>query len=174
MYVVRGTHRCRPTDIYCGKCGVLTAFGAQHGPRKNYWLPQGQERCRTMGTLYPQTLETEVGRLKACRPAEAPALSVTDDTARIASSPWKTAAPAVPERITPAAPMTGSAQSADSPLCFFRQAFCLNTIRRKPTRHCATRRQKRRRSMPVQILIMPDGTTQLIQQEAQEWQSSAL
>ena len=30
MHIVRGTHRCRPTDIYCGTCGVLTAFGAQH------------------------------------------------------------------------------------------------------------------------------------------------
>ena len=66
MQVVRGTHRCRPTDIYCGKCGVLTTFGSQHGPRKNLWLPQSRERCRVMDTLYPMPLPTEDGRLRAC------------------------------------------------------------------------------------------------------------
>ena len=52
MQVIRGTHRCRPTDIYCGTCGVLTSFGAQHGPRKNMWLPDKKSE-RTLGTSYP-------------------------------------------------------------------------------------------------------------------------
>ena len=52
MEVIRGTHRCRPTDIYCGECGMVTAFGRRHGPRKNMWLPADAERCRTAGTAY--------------------------------------------------------------------------------------------------------------------------
>ena len=67
MHIVRGTHRCRPTDIYCGTCGVLTAFGAQHGPKKNMWLPgRKNDRCRTHGTAYPAVLPTKEGRLLKC------------------------------------------------------------------------------------------------------------
>ena len=67
MHIVRGTHRCRPTDIYCGSCGVLTAFGAQHGPQKNMWLPEKKnERCRTLGTAYPAVLPVNDGRLLKC------------------------------------------------------------------------------------------------------------
>ncbi len=67
MQVIRGTHRCRPTDIYCGTCGVLTSFGAQHGPRKNMWLPDKKsERCRTQGTSYPSVFPTTNGRLLRC------------------------------------------------------------------------------------------------------------
>ena len=67
MRVVRGTHRCRPTDIYCGTCGVLTAFGAQHGPKKNLWLPgKRSERCRTLGTAYPPVLSVRDGKTDGC------------------------------------------------------------------------------------------------------------
>ncbi len=67
MLVIRGTHRCRPTDIYCGTCGVLTAFGAQHGPRKNMWLPGNKsERCRTQGTSYPSVLPSADSRNLKC------------------------------------------------------------------------------------------------------------
>ena len=67
MQVIRGTHRCRPTDIYCGTCGVLTTFGAQHGPRKNMWLPDKKsERCRTQSTSYSSVFPTADGRLLRC------------------------------------------------------------------------------------------------------------
>ena len=67
MKVVRGTHRCRPTDIYCPTCGVLTTFGAQHGPSKNMWLPGNKSaRCRIKGTSYPATLPTVKGKLQSC------------------------------------------------------------------------------------------------------------
>ncbi len=67
MEVIQGTHHCRPNDIYCGTCGVLTAFGQQHGPRENMWLPHRKsERCRTRGTSYPSVLPTAGGRLLKC------------------------------------------------------------------------------------------------------------
>ena len=67
MRIIRGTHNCRPTDIYCGTCGMLTAFGAQHGPWKNYWLPTKEsERCRIVGTQYADTFQTHEGKLLAC------------------------------------------------------------------------------------------------------------
>ncbi len=67
MQVIRGTHFCRPTDIYCGTCGLPTAFGAQHGPRKNYWLPNREsERCRSVSTRYAEPFRTLEGKLIAC------------------------------------------------------------------------------------------------------------
>ncbi len=67
MQVIRGTHYCRPTDIFCGTCGMPTTFGAQHGPWKNYWLPTKEsERCRTVSTQYAVTFQTQEGRLTAC------------------------------------------------------------------------------------------------------------
>ena len=49
MKVVSGTHLCRPTDIYCPHCGVLTLFGARHGPTEGLWL---KDRCRTKRAAY--------------------------------------------------------------------------------------------------------------------------
>jgi len=67
MEIIRGTHRCRPTDIYCGSCGVLTKFGARHGPKENYWLPtRASDRCRTLGTHYPDEIPSENGKLTKC------------------------------------------------------------------------------------------------------------
>ena len=67
MEIVRGTHRCRPTDIFCGTCGVLTAFGQRHGPRENMWLPtQTSDRCRIKGTHYPEVLFGNDGKLLKC------------------------------------------------------------------------------------------------------------
>ena len=67
MFVVRGTHKCKPTDIYCGQCGMLTTFGEQHGPKKNMWLPTREsDRCRIVGTSYPQIYQTEERFLKTC------------------------------------------------------------------------------------------------------------
>ena len=67
MEVIRGTHRCRPTDIYCPTCGVLTAFGVLHGPRKNMWVHgKNGQRCRTMSTVYPDQLQTENGCIIKC------------------------------------------------------------------------------------------------------------
>ena len=67
MYVIRGTHRCKPTDIFCGTCGVLTTFGERHGPHHNDWLPgKGGNRCRIQSAVYPATYQTVKGRLTAC------------------------------------------------------------------------------------------------------------
>ena len=67
MEIIRGTHRCRPSDIYCGTCGVLTAFGANHGPKKDLWLPTpSSDRCRTKSTQYPDVFRTENGKLSKC------------------------------------------------------------------------------------------------------------
>ncbi len=67
MEIIRGTHRCRPGDIYCGTCGVLTAFGRKHGPRENMWLPTlSGDRCRIIGTNYPEIIPTNEGKLLEC------------------------------------------------------------------------------------------------------------
>jgi hypothetical protein len=67
MEIIRGTHRCRPSDIYCGTCGVLTAFGRRHGPKENMWLSNPtSDRCRTMKTRYPEVIPTDDGRLLKC------------------------------------------------------------------------------------------------------------
>ena len=67
MEIIRGTHYCRPTDIFCGTCGTLTAFGANHGPRKNYWRPtRGSDRCRIIGTHYPDVIPADDGKLRKC------------------------------------------------------------------------------------------------------------
>ena len=67
MEIIRGTHRCKPNDIYCGTCGVLTAFGANHGPKKNYWLPTPEsDRCRTMSAHYPEVFRMIKGKLPKC------------------------------------------------------------------------------------------------------------
>ncbi len=67
MNVVRGTHRCRPADIYCPECGVTTRFGSQHGPRLNLWRPGDRDtRCRTMSAAYPPILAAVDGRLGIC------------------------------------------------------------------------------------------------------------
>jgi len=67
MEIIRGTHRCRPGDIYCGTCGVLTAFGRRHGPKENMWLPTPtSDRCRTVKTHYPEAIPTDDGKLLKC------------------------------------------------------------------------------------------------------------
>lgn len=67
MNVIRGTHRCHPTDIYCCECGVTTRFGSQHGPRPNLWLPgQPQSRCRIMSTAYPPVFNASDSSLHKC------------------------------------------------------------------------------------------------------------
>ena len=67
MEIIRGTHRCRPGDIYCGTCGVLTAFGRRHGPKENMWLPTPTgDRCRTAKTHYPEIMPTDAGKPRKC------------------------------------------------------------------------------------------------------------
>lgn len=67
MEIIRGTHRCRPGDIYCGTCGVLTAFGRRHGPKENMWLSNPtSDRCRIVKTHYPEVIPTDDGRLLKC------------------------------------------------------------------------------------------------------------
>ena len=67
MNVIRGTHRCRPTDIFCGVCGVTTAFGSRHGPKENLWLPgKNSDRCRTKSTVYPTVLKEQDSHLPSC------------------------------------------------------------------------------------------------------------
>ena len=67
MEIIRGTHRCKPGDIYCGTCGVLTVFGRRHGPKENMWLSNPtSDRCRTMKTYYPEVIPTDDGRLLKC------------------------------------------------------------------------------------------------------------
>ena len=65
MPVVRGTHFCRPTDIFCGRCGTVTAFGARHGPKENMWLPSGG-RCRAKRAVYPPHIAASGGRVTKC------------------------------------------------------------------------------------------------------------
>lgn len=66
MWVVRGTHRCKASDIYCGKCGVVTAFGRRYGPKENMWTKHSKERRRMAGTRYPRVFDVKDGRLQAC------------------------------------------------------------------------------------------------------------
>ena len=67
MEVIRGTHYCRPSDIFCGTCGIRTTFGANHGPRKNYWLPTPtSDHCRMIGTHYPAVIPEDDGKLRKC------------------------------------------------------------------------------------------------------------
>lgn len=66
MWIVRGTHRCRPTDIYCGECGALTAFGRRHGPRENLWTQFSGNRGRRRGTEYPPAAGSGEGEAAAC------------------------------------------------------------------------------------------------------------
>jgi len=67
MWVVRGTHRCRPTDIYCGACGMHTAFGRNHGPRTNMWLPKpDSDQCRMAETSYSPVFAEEEDTLRKC------------------------------------------------------------------------------------------------------------
>ena len=57
MPVVRGVHFCRPTDIFCGACGAVTAFGERHGPKENLWLSSKKSgRCRTASAVYPPVI----------------------------------------------------------------------------------------------------------------------
>ena len=66
MWVIRGTHRCKPSDIYCGTCGVVTDFGRKYGPKENMWGPSSKEHRRKAGTSYPLMLDVKDGRLQAC------------------------------------------------------------------------------------------------------------
>lgn len=67
MEIIRGTHYCRPTDIFCGDCGVVTAFGRRYGPKENMWTKNpGSDRCRTEKTVYPAVLSAENGQLVKC------------------------------------------------------------------------------------------------------------
>ena len=166
MYVVRGTHRCRPTDIYCGKCGVLTAFGAQHGPRKNYWLPQGQERCRTIGALYPQTLETEVGRLKAC-PACGSTRTIRDGRyCADCKQPMENSCAGGAGAHHACGPNDRFCTVCGQPTLFLQAGFLPEYDATETYRALRDAETETQTQNAVQILIMPDGTTQLIQQEA--------
>ena len=65
--IIRGTHRCKPTDVFCGTCGVLTAFGRNHGPQFRMWLSSwGGERCRIREAHYPEIFPSGEGRLQRC------------------------------------------------------------------------------------------------------------
>ena len=67
MDIIRGTHRCKPTDVFCGTCGVLTAFGRNHGPQFRMWLSSwGGERCRIREAHYPEIFPSGEGRLQRC------------------------------------------------------------------------------------------------------------
>lgn len=60
-WVVIGTHRCRPTDVYCGTCGVPTAFWARFGLREEEWAPSHSEGFRTHATQYPAVISAGSG-----------------------------------------------------------------------------------------------------------------
>lgn len=67
MEIIRGTHRCRPSDIFCGTCGMVTTFGRRHGPRENMWLPTPtSDRCRIAGSHYPEIIPADDGKLMKC------------------------------------------------------------------------------------------------------------
>lgn len=108
-------------------------------------------------------------------PAEAPALSVTDDTARIGKQPMENSCAGGAGAHHACGPNDRFCTVLrTAPLCFFRPGFLPEydtTETYKALRDAETETQTQ---YAVQILIMPDGTTQLIQQEAQEWQSSAI
>ena len=162
MQVIRGTHRCRPTDIYCGKCGVLTTFGSQHGPRKNLWLPQSQERCRTKDTIYSQILETESGRLKTC-PACGSTRTIRDGRyCADCKQPMENCCTGGTGSHHACGPNDRFCTVCGQPTLFLQSGFLPEydkTETYKALRHAETRKQTQD---PVQILIMPDGTTQLV------------
>ena len=172
MYVVRGTHRCRPTDIYCGKCGVLTVFGAQHGPRKNLWLPQSQERCRTKGTLYPQSLETENGRLLAC-PSCGSTRTIRDGRyCAECMQPMENSCTGGSGSHHVCDPNDRYCSVCGQPTLFQEAGFLPDYTNTETYRMLRDAEAGDYTRSTVQILIMPDGTTQLLKQEANEWQAS--
>ena len=162
MVIIRGTHRCRPTDIYCGKCGVLTEFGIQHGPRKNLWLPQSRERCRMMGTHYPQPLVTENGRLKIC-PACGSTRTIRDGQyCADCKQPMENCCTGGTGSYHTCSANDRFCTICGQPTLFLQSGFLPEydkTETYKALRYAETRTH---RQDAVQILILPDGTTQLL------------
>ena len=162
MHVVRGTHRCRPTDIYCGKCGVLTAFGAQHGPRKNLWLPQSQERCRMMGTRYPHILETENGKLKVCPSCGSPRTIRDGRYCADCMQPMENSCAGDSESHHARSPNDRFCTVCGQPTLFLQSGFLPDYASTETYKALCSAEKRTQTQDAFQILIMPDGTTQLL------------
>ena len=172
MRVVSGTHRCKPTDIYCGECGVLTTFGAQHGPRKNLWLSQSQERCRIKGTVYPRSLDTENGKLKVC-PSCGCSFTIRDGRyCAECKQPMENSCTGGSGSHHACGPNDRFCPVCGQPTLFQEAGFLPDYTSTETYRMLRDAETGTHMRGVVQILIMPDGTTQLLKQEAYEWQSS--
>lgn len=119
-----------------------------------------------MGTLYPQTLETEVGRLKAC-PACGSTRTIRDGRyCADCKQPMENSCAGGAGAHHACGPNDRFCTVCGQPTLFLQAGFLPEydtTETYKALRDAETETQTQ---YTVQILIMPDGTTQLIQQEA--------
>ena len=174
MYVVRGTHRCKPTDIYCGTCGVLTTFGAQHGPRKNLWTLSGTERCRTKGTAYPTILPSENGRLKVC-PSCGSSRTMRDGRyCADCMQPLENCCTGKKNGSHACGPNDRYCTTCGSPTMFYQAGFLPDYKETEEYSLLCEAESRNDASQSSQIMILPDGTMRLLNREEHSWQVSEL
>ncbi len=167
MPVIRGTHHCRPSDIYCGTCGALTAFGRRHGPRENMWLPNpGSARCRMAGTAYPEELPAENGRLTACPSCGSPRTMRGGRFCAECMQPLENAC--VPE----GGPMHACGvqdrfcRQCGSPTRFFQSGFLTDYRLTEAYALLLKAEKKRNPARPRLLMIQPDGRVRNMEEES--------
>ena len=174
MWVIRGTHRCKASDIYCGKCGVVTDFGRKHGPKENMWTPFSKEHRRNMGVEYSIELETKNGRLlkcpacgsertmregRYCADCKQPLENVCD------ASNGKAHACVNDDRYCP---------TCGAPTIFFQAGFLPGYRESETYRQLLEMEKNPVNPMPSALVIKDDGRIKEAQQEEQEWLQSVL
>lgn len=164
--VVRGTHHCRPTDIYCGTCGVLTAFGENHGPRKNLWLRvSGSDHCRFAETTYPPVFETEDGMLKAC-PACGSERSIRDGRyCADCMQPLQNCCTGGKDGTHACMPNDRYCPVCGQPTLFKQSGFLTDYTNTKAYRLLLEKEKKSHSQTMPQMIIHSDGSWQLLNRE---------
>ncbi len=167
MFIMRGTHRCRPTDIYCGSCGVLTAFGSQHGPRMNMWLPDKKsERCRILGTTYPPVLPTQDGKVLKC-PDCGSSRSIRDGQyCAECMQPLENSCVSDGSDSHACAPNDRYCQVCGKPTMFYESGFLHSYTDTETYAVLRAAEADAAKPRPTRLMIEPDGTMKYLNEEA--------
>lgn len=165
MFIVRGTHRCKPTDIYCGQCGMLTTFGEQHGPEKNYWLPtRDSQRCRTRGTSYPHLFETEERSLKSC-PACGSKRTIRDGRyCAECMQPMENCCTGGQDGTHPCLPNDRYCTVCGQPTIFFQTRFLTEYKQTETYKLLLEKEHDSLQRLPKQMTIDPNGIWELLEE----------